>query len=50
MPKNKTEKPAAALARQRWSKTTAAQRSQTARDLNAARWGKKKKAKRAGTS
>lgn len=44
MKKKTPENPAAALARKRWAKTTPEQRSQTARDLNRARWGKKKKA------
>jgi hypothetical protein len=49
MPKNKpatAENPAAALARKRWAKTTPEQRSQTARDLNRARWGQPRKTRR----
>jgi hypothetical protein len=41
MPDDEKDPVAQAMVQKRWDKTTAAQRSELARKMNAARWGKK---------
>jgi hypothetical protein len=45
MAEDKKDPAAQSMANKRWKKTTPAERSEVARQLNAARWGKKKKKK-----
>jgi hypothetical protein len=45
MVEGKKDPVAQAMVNKRWKKTTAEQRSEVARQLNAARWGKKRKKK-----
>jgi len=46
MAKEKKDAAAQAMVRKRWDRTTSEQRSEIARQLNEARWGKKKGKKR----
>ena len=45
MAEGKKNPAAQAMANERWKKTTSEERSEVARQLNTARWGKKKKKK-----
>jgi hypothetical protein len=46
MAEPKKDKAAQSMAAKRWGKTTPEERSEVARKLNEARWGKKKRKKR----
>ncbi len=45
MAEEKKDAAAQSMAKKRWKKTTPEERSEVARQLNAARWGKKRKKK-----